>query len=223
MCRKDRNTAAVFLFFCLYLGGVHASNDIKDFKTGNWNMQGASGDAGSRWTNEVKRMVTSYGIEVLSLQESGHVPNIREIEALPTPGSRLGLPLDGGVFVQGILTEHVWNITNRTGVIRRYIYHIDHDTGANRVNVAIVSATRASRVILIPPSQSYPAVRPILGVQVGGVYFFSIHASASGGSDAVGIIRRIRQYFIDNSLQTAQFIILGDYNVEPDVLRTRIA
>ncbi|WP_028865209.1 cytolethal distending toxin subunit B family protein [Psychromonas aquimarina] len=223
MFLASRNITAVFLLFYLYFGSVQASNDIRDFKAGNWNMQGAAGDIGSRWTNEIRRMVTGISaIQVLSLQESGHVPNIPEMRILPTPGSRLGLPLDGGEYINGILTEHSWDIRSRATEDRRYVYHIDHDTGAGRVNVAIVSESRASRVIILPPAASYPAVRPILGIQVGGVYFFSIHASASGGVDAVGIIRRIRQYFIDNNLQKAQFMILGDYNVDPETLRRRL-
>lgn len=224
MFLASKNITATIILCFLYLGSVQASKDIRDFRTGNWNMQGAAGDIGSRWTNEVRRMVTNGQIDVLSLQESGHIPNIREMTRLAEPGSHTGIRLDGGRFINGILTEHAWNIRTRArdDPIRRFVYHIDHDTGAGRVNVAIVSASRASRVIILPPYASYPAVRPILGIQVDGVYFFSIHASASRGADAVGIIRRIRQYFIDNNLQTSQFIILGDYNVEPDTLRQRL-
>lgn len=222
MSLENRKTMVTILLLSTFSVIVQASNDIRDYRTGNWNMQGAAGDIGSKWTNEVRRMVTNGQIDVLSLQESGHLPNIPEMHPLPTPGTRLGLPLDEGGAFNGVLTEHAWHIRTRAAEYIRHVYHIDHDTGGNRVNVAIVSSNRASRVIVLPPVVSYPAARPILGIQVGDVYFFSIHASASRGADAVRIIQRIRQYFIDNNLDTSQFIILGDYNVEPNILRQRL-
>lgn len=63
----------------------------------------------------------------------------------------------------------------------------------------------------------------ILGVQFDKDNYFTIHASASGGGDAAGIVNIIANYFGSRQEYDHQFMIMGDYNRTPQDLRASLS
>jgi len=212
----------------------NASAKLDDYKTATWNMQGGSaGNGENKWTTGVKQMVSGNNqVDVLLIQEAGATPPpsaVRTPRVINYQGTR-NIPIH----------EYEWNIGTRTRAVIRYIYFAETDTGgggatggAHRVNTAIVTARRADDVMVLPNPIDEARGRPLLGVgfnrtPVGGMdYFFTIHAFATGGGDAVPSIRAIRNTFVPMD-QRNQWMLLGDFNTPQNdegqqVLRTRLA
>ncbi|AZZ92247.1 cytolethal distending toxin subunit B family protein [Hahella sp. KA22] len=185
-----------------------------------WNLQGSSHASESKWNVSIRQLVSgSDRAQVLAIQEAGSVPESAELMPQLTPPR-----LDNPHAVQVPVEEYRWNIGTRSRPDYRWIYFSRNDTGANRVNVAIVTEERANRVIILPPPASYASARPILGVEVGnaGDTYFSIHASANGGTDAALIVNAVHNYFATAN-NNAPFMIMGDWNRSPQALNTQLA
>ncbi|QIP94543.1 cytolethal distending toxin subunit B family protein [Serratia fonticola] len=202
----------LFLFWVL----PHISHaNLNDKNVVSWNLQGSSASTESKWNANIRTMLIGLGaygdIDILNVQEAGSVPSSAQL--MPQLGLRLDNPNQLAVPVE----EYEWNLSTSSRPNIYYIYFSRVDTGGNRVNLAIVSRQRASRVIILGTSV-YPSSghgRPILGIEVGGAYYFSIHATANGGSDSGVIVERVWDYFRSNN-NPAQWMISGDFNRSPN-------
>jgi hypothetical protein len=108
-----------------------------------------------------------------------------------------------------------------------YYLQTDANNGAwagGRVNLAIVTPRAADEVVIIPTPggiNSGGALRPALGVRIGTTWYFSIHASANGGSNALGLLANINSFV---SIRNAsdpfgeEGLVLGDFNRAPNTL-----
>ena len=175
----------------------------------SWNMQGSNlGDnSGAGPWNTLARMIggdhqdhTPLKIKIACIQECGSVP-----------GSSTLVQRD----VNGIsgLNKYVWQQgSSSRGGYNLFILHYRWDSKGGRVNQAIVCKEGFGEVAFIPGH-----LRPLIGVEMGGHYYFSIHASSNGGTDAWSLLRDLQ-----NNAQTNSWTVAGDYNQDPNVLSDRI-
>lgn len=194
------------IFMLLFVSGA-AFADIGDYKSGTWNMQGASASSEAKWSVSIRQMVSGEGaLDILALQEAGSLP----ASAMPT-----GRSFDNGSGV--VVSEYRWNLGTTLRPDFVYIYFAPTDPSANRVNLAIVSRRMADEILLLPPPTT--ASRPLLGIRIDNDVFFSIHALANGGADASAIVHNVDLFFQRSpTLANTNWIILGDFNREPTEL-----
>lgn len=216
-----RNYIIASLAAFLLSGPVVAA--IKDYKTATWNMQGSSAATESKWNVNVRGLVSGNGaVNVVSLQEAGTQPSSA------TPTGRVIPPVTtmGGRSIP--IQEFEWNLGTRSRPDMRYIYYAQWDVGAGRVNPAVVTDRRADEIVALrnPVIQDG---RPVLGVgfnRAAGVagrdFFFTLHASATGGGDARSLLDSIRNHFGALGDRNSQWMVMGDYNQDPTVLQQRI-
>src|SRR6476469_1108697 len=171
-----------------------------------WNMQGSNwNDIGNAswyrvrdWFKESSQ--APYRITVACLQECGSPPETAyepfEIENTP----------DG----TGIIEKYFWHAPERDNLYLSILF-FRWDTGGNRVNLAIVSATDVETTRYLPGH-----LRPLIGIQNGDIYFFTIHAASGSGGDASSLLRDVQQQV--NSL----WWVVGDYNQDPTTLAERL-
>lgn len=181
----------------------------EDFKIATWNLQGSSAANENKWNISVRQLITGTGAaDILAVQEAGVLPSTAMITERMVQPVAVGIPIH----------EYTWNLgtSSRPDIV--YIYYSRVDTGANRVNLAIVSRIRADEVIVIPP----PTVvsRPIIGIRIGNDAFFSAHALANRGIDSTAIVRAVFNYFNTHPQQQAvNWMIVGDFNRSPSELQ----
>ncbi|SIT38192.1 Cytolethal distending toxin subunit B homolog [Paraburkholderia ribeironis] len=212
----------IFIFLMIYFSGA-ALAAVNDRRVVTWNLQGSSASTESKWNSNIRMVLLgnrdggstsdSRRIDVMTIQEAGSLP--ASITANPA------LPLDGRLVnpdqVAAPINEYVWNLGSSGRPIDYYVYFSRVDTGANRVNLAILSRERANQVILLRP-RAWSGARPILGIRLGSDYYFGIHALANGGTDSGAIVARVWEYFYQNQISD-QWLITGDFNREPNQLR----
>ena len=176
---------------------------IDDFKTASWSLQGSSATSESKWSVSVRPLISGeHAADILALQEVGSLPQTA------TPTERTfqtppGIPI----------AEYTWDLGSRSRPDMVYIYYSPVDVGANRVNLAIVSRRMADDVIVLPPPTTVS--RPIIGIRIGNDVFFSIHALANGGRNAVF------NHFSGRS--DINWMILGDFNRSHASLRLELS
>ncbi|CAG9771698.1 unnamed protein product [Ceutorhynchus assimilis] len=186
-------------------------------RAATWNLQGSSAATEAKWTNNVRQLVVgSNAASVLALQEAGTPPASAQLQG--NLGNRLLDPQD----LRQQVYEYKWNLGSASRPDYRWIYYTQNDLGANRVNLALVTAVKPDHVLILRPPGDYKSVRPILGVQFNKDNYFTIHASASGGGDAASIVNVIANYFGSRQEYDHQFMIMGDYNRSPAELRAAL-
>lgn len=225
----------ISLMLCLFLFTSELTcAEITDYKAVTWNMQGAIGSGGEdKWALAVWRsmMHRNTDIDVVALQEAGWVP----MRAVPQDDRVMIISPPGSTRVTPYV-EYVLNIGTSSSPELRFIYHAAWDQDGNRVNNAIVTTRRADDMVFVFNGLS-PNGRPIIGVGFnrtsgpGRDYFFSMHASARRGIDVLANLNNIRQFFSgDQGVGSpghspdsdSQWLVLGDFNMEPDVLINEI-
>ncbi|MER7674386.1 glycosyl hydrolase family 18 protein [Kitasatospora sp. NPDC096128] len=232
-------TTIALLTTCLaiveFLSAPPAHAAIRDRVIKTWNMQGANDEgAENKWRSFVFNQNGGLADramrdgDVVVLQEAGDRP----AAAIVPPANVAQVPVDN-LGDPSNPYEFWYNVGSDTRPEYRYVYWMqsygddgdaEHDdNGApvfrrpGRVNLAIVTRQRPDRLVVIPRPND--RLRPLLGVQFGNDIVFDIHASASGGGDAVRAIREVRQYAEARGLDWA---VAGDYNQIPQTLRDRL-
>lgn len=181
---------------------------IEDYKVATWNLQGSSANTESKWSVSVRQLISGdNAADILTIQEAGSLPQSA------TRSDRTPTTL-GDISVQ----EFIWDLGTRSRPDRVFIYYAPVDTGANRVNLAIVSRTRADEVIILPPPTAVS--RPIIGIRIMQDAFFSIHALANGGTDSPAIVNSVFNHF--RNMPDVNWMIAGDFNRSPQSLRAEL-
>lgn len=176
-----------------------------------WNMQGACSASDSRWVANIEQMMLpAQGNEVLALQETGNRPDSAEL-LMDGPGQTI---VNG--YLGRNLLEYLWSYgTDRTDA-QVYIYHFS--TQPSRVSLAIVSRRRADETFVFYPRGR--ATRPVIGIRIGSSYYFNMHADPNE-SEAHLQVTEIENYMSERLEDdpNANWIIMGDYNRNPEDLR----
>ncbi|MGW1785279.1 pectinesterase family protein [Streptomyces sp. NPDC002143] len=196
----------------LFATAQQASAVVDDFKPANWNMQGAQNSQDNKWQSGVRSLI-SQGHDVIALQEAsqvpasaGHLNNLGNI--VPGPA------IDYRTFYSGLNNGRGWTPQryewrpngSRGGVW--YIYFLQTDFGANRVNLAIVTSHRADSVHVARPA--FATSRPALGIRIGDTYFWTVHALSGGGNDARALLENI-----ESASTSYDWAAMGDFNRDP--------
>ncbi|KMZ13472.1 Cytolethal distending toxin subunit B [Candidatus Burkholderia humilis] len=223
MIRGKYIIAFLVAFLIVFLVPGSAVALLKDYRTATWNMQGSSAATESKWNVNVRGLISGSGaVNVVSLQEAGTRPSSA------TPTGRVIPPVVTMLGRQIPIEEFEWNLGTQSRPIMRYIYYAQWDIGAGRVNPAVVTDRRADEIIAL----RNPVIndgRPVLGAgfnRAAGVagrdFFFTLHASATGGGDARPLLDSIRNHFAALGDRNSQWMVMGDYNQDPNVLQQRI-
>lgn len=170
-------------------GTAHAAADGR--KPVTWNVQGSA----ARWA------------AVGKLSATRHVVALQEVSATPPAGvereQKLGPNLSGWK----------WKVGTSTRNYTRYLYILRLPSK----NLAIVTdwAPAANGIVEVPGPY-----RPLLCVKdaINSALFCSVHASASGGGDAVKLVKNAADYAAQNKMKS--WAVLGDFNRNPAKLRS---
>ncbi|ROQ26493.1 ricin-type beta-trefoil lectin protein [Streptomyces sp. PanSC19] len=208
-------------------GGLDPRDD-NSRTVATWNMQGSDtvGANSNKYSNDLPRLYGNgfgqAGADIVALQEAGAPPG-------------------GATFLGDISTAniHYWDNTGRVRPVQEYrigtaarpagfLYWLRTDfsgTAFGRVNMAIYSRTRVAAQDVYVTNEAVVTdnwdSRPALGINVGGVVYFSVHGSSrSRGGDVPQHLGFIR----DQMAQAGDlpWIALGDYNRTPDNLRNAV-
>ncbi|MCR6570412.1 cytolethal distending toxin subunit B family protein [Campylobacter insulaenigrae] len=194
----------IILFLMINITFLFAG--LESYNLGTWNLQGSSAATESKWNVSIRQLMTGdNALDVLAVQEAGVLPSSARDTGRQVQPVGVGIPIH----------EYEWNLGTLSRPQSVFIYYSRIDVGANRVNMAIVSRTRADEVIVIP-HPSVASARPVIGIRIGNDAFFSVHALASGGADAAAAVTAVDNFFATRA--GIDYIIMGDFNREPDLL-----
>ncbi|ENP2200617.1 cytolethal distending toxin subunit B family protein [Salmonella enterica] len=199
-----KNIIYASIFFAMTMFSIRVNANIGDYKIMTWNLQGSSAPSENKWNINVRQLVTGTdGADILMVQEAGSVPATAMLTGRQIQPVGVGIPID----------EYTWNLGTTRRPDIRYIYFSRVDVGANRVNLAIVSRQRAEQVFVIRPATV--ASRPVIGISLATDVFLTTHALASGGPDALAIVRTVNEFFNQSSRQGYSWFMAGDFNRPP--------
>ncbi|MFJ5294796.1 MULTISPECIES: RICIN domain-containing protein [unclassified Streptomyces] len=173
--------------FLLTGGGTASAAPPDSNRMATWNMQRASG----RWTY------------ALGLSDNASVVALQEASITPPSGA-----VSLGRIGRNIRAYRI-PATRTRG--ERYLYILHQGANPARgVNPAMITSFRPNRV-----EEIAGVYRSALGVvrQADNTLFASIHASASGGTDAASLVRRVATR--SRQLALGNWVVLGDFNRAP--------
>lgn len=168
-----------------------------------WNMQGAGtvGNPKAKWEKLADWLVNRPALArptVVAVQECGVIPD-------KLPGT---VTYDREITPGGWPVKiYKWTAEDYPGLHTRdyYVSYAELDTGANRVNLALVTEADPEDA-----ATTFAETRPGLGVLIGDIWYFSIHASAAVGWDVEDLLANIW-----TTVGCGPWIALGDYNKQP--------
>lgn len=198
----------------LWLCSLSCFATLEQYKVATWNLQGSSAANESKWNINVRQLITGdQSADILMIQEAGTLPTTARRTGRVVQPQGVGIPIE----------EYTWNLGTGRRPDLVYIYYSRLDVGANRVNLAIVSRYRADDVYVIGSGTSVLTARPAIGIRIGNDVFFSLHALASGGSDAVSLLGHIHSYFNnDEQRRRYNWMAVGDFNRSPNNLQNAL-
>ncbi|RKT19074.1 hypothetical protein BX285_3519 [Streptomyces sp. 1114.5] len=209
-------------------GGLEPRDD-NTRKVATWNMQGAdTPDAnGNKYANDLPQLYGrgfgQAGADVIALQEAGAPP--RGATFLGDIATANTQWFDNGGFTVPVQEYRIGSAARPTG----FLYWLHTDTNprpgtVGRVNMAVFSRTRVDRNGVYTTREGRITdgtdSRPALGINVGGVVYFSVHGSSGSGSDDPQLLHNIREQLRGTDLP---WIAMGDYNRAVDSLQAAIA
>lgn len=190
----------------------YAQADLTDFRVATWNLQGASATTESKWNINVRQLISGENaVDILAVQEAGSPPStaVDTGRVIPSPG----IPV----------RELIWNLSTNSRPQQVYIYFSAVDAFGGRVNLALVSNRQADEVFVLRPVRQ--GGRPLLGIRIGNDAFFTAHAIATRNNDAPALVEEVYSFFRDSRdpvHQAINWMILGDFNREPDDLEVNL-
>lgn len=204
----------LLLILSLSLLSLTSFAALNDYNVATWNLQGSSASSESKWNINVRQLITgSNSADILMVQEAGTLP----LSAVAT--GRMIQPVGVGTPIH----EYTWNLGTSSRPNNVFIYYSRLDVGANRVNLAIVSRFRAEEAFVIHPTTAVLQARPAIGIRIGNDVFFSVHALATGGTDAVSLIHNVNEFFSrDERKRQYSWMLVGDFNRSPTNLQNAL-
>lgn len=224
-----------FITYLAFLLVIHRASaqvvrNAYEYHVGTWNMQGSRSaiTESSKWRsleNYLTDNVQENGepITVFAVQECGATPeNAFHIHPYPPVTN-----LHDGIRIGDWVDERTWQARN-SGVTTNsrdlYIYHCVHTFGleSQRTNLAIVSSSRADEVYVY---RTIGEVRPAVCIRIGRRFYCSVHANARTNNQSPRTVEGIENAIQTLSVQdgeTYSWMIMGDFNREPDEMRTSL-
>lgn len=205
-----------------------------------WNMRGSNwgdGAGSSPWDTLKpwfwKDPLVPDRVEVACLQECGGLPFVTHVGGpwvydRPVPPEVRHSPRDhpASRVDRVTLTMHEWRPYRTTEPLYILYYQPPPSTYSGedsnttgRVNLAIVSRQPPPLPPFLPLWVIFNAlpIRHLIGIQIDGVYFFTIHAAAfSRGSDAPDLLRDVQAQI------ASPWWVAGDYNQTPEELGVKL-
>ncbi|WP_283136071.1 RICIN domain-containing protein [Rhizohabitans arisaemae] len=198
-------------------------------KVATWNMQGAGTYGG--WANIGGEYESKYTYGVLPLAVQTHAEIVLLQEAGSPPGGATHLTdIAQNVFARAdgshppVREYHYGGTASRP---QGYLYWLHTDTSPtnppNRVNMAIATRTRVAPADIFVVASPMGG-RPALGVNIGGVVYFTVHGFSGNGNDMAGLVNQIRiQMQAAGPFGAAlDWVVMGDFNREPGALQTAL-
>lgn len=199
-------------------------------RVATWNMQGAGTTGG--WTNIGGEYESKYGLGVLPLAVQNGAEVILLQEAGSPPGGATHLnDIPQNTFTRADGTQPPVREYRYGGTASRpqgYLYWLHTDTSGtnppNRVNLAIATRTRIAPADIFVVESTIAGGRPALGVNIDGMVHFTVHGFSGNGNDMAGLVNRIRIRMAAAGPNGAalDWAVMGDFNREPDALRTAL-
>ena len=198
-------------FTVLVVGRAHAAPlDQTPFLT--WNMQGATSQGRSLWTDYLPRILTAAGSEVVMLQEAGaDVPNGADM--LPNPP---------GTENDQLVTYARWRTSQRpSDWYMVFLQTHDPLMPGGRVNTIVMSRTPVDAAMVVDNPHGGAYGRPAIGIRLGEDWYFSFHALSGGGGDAIGMLARIGDA-VEGDDPRRNWTVGADFNTSPNTLVGRM-
>ncbi|WP_204028054.1 RICIN domain-containing protein [Sinosporangium siamense] len=195
-----------------------------------WNMQGSGTRGGWAEIGNEYESKYSYGVLPLAVEHGAEIVLLQEA----------GSPPGGGTHV----TDHPQNNFAREdgsyppvreyrygGTASRpqgYLYWLHTDTSTrnppNRVNLAVATRTQVPAADIFVVESPMNGGRPALGVNIGGVVYFTVHGWSGTGNDMAGLVNRIATWMQAAGPNGAalEWAVLGDFNRDPQNLQTTL-
>lgn len=188
--------------------------DLSDYNIATWNLQGSSAANESKWNINIRQLLSGDdAADILMVQEAGSLPTSARSTGRVVQPPEVGIPIE----------EYTWNIGTTSRPNTFYIYYSRLDVGANRVNLAIVSRSRAEDVYVIRSGTTVLTARPAIGIRIGNDAFLSAHALSPRGTDAVSLIQNVYSFFnSDPQRNHISWILAGDFNRSPTNLQAAL-
>ncbi len=152
-----------------------------------WNMQGCTNQGEARWTSQVMTLINGNASalppvsagDVVLLQECGK-PSANVLMNDVQQEMWAGVPPPAGTST----SYGTWNVS--TSSREKWVYMFYAYWG-QRCNLAIISATAPTRLI-VTPNPVNGDLRPMIGALINNVWFFTLHCISPGGADATAFI-----------------------------------
>lgn len=166
-----------------------------------WNMHGtgSSGDEKQKWDKLAAWMLTpAWNVQpaAIALQGCGKVPDL-----LPGVREHVQTFNPGGWSIKTCK----WTVND----MRFFVSHAFFDQGARRINLAVVSKSKPRAAITTSDGHK----RPAMGVNLDGVWVFSLQAGGALGCRAEQLLSNIQ-----TEVGTGPWVAMGDFNCNPDEL-----
>jgi hypothetical protein len=185
-----------------------------------WNMQGGQGDRESKWTNLSGAINNpgKFGLadapNVIFLQECSIPPNWITPPAWNVPGNVTCGSKNFGTSRRPqcyFIAHYTWgNVNNRVS----FATLINTQPNLQPDGITQLSDDLHLNVMVINPVAAAASTRPMIGVNIGGSRWFSMHAPSAV---AAGFSRTYVSGMI-NSMMANNYVIGGDFNCEPVTL-----
>ncbi|GII92974.1 endonuclease/exonuclease/phosphatase family protein [Sinosporangium siamense] len=194
-------------------------------RVATWNMQGggsnAAGTYDTKYLSGVIQIARQSHAEVILLQEAGSPPGgARHITDIPQNNFARA---DGS---HPPVREYRYGGTASRP--QGYLYWLHTDTSTtnppNRVNLAIATHNQIAPADIFVVESPMPGGRPALGVNVNGMVHFTVHGFSPNGNDMAGLVDRIRLRMSAAGPNGAamDWVVMGDFNRDPDLLRSAL-
>ncbi|MDX3074828.1 endonuclease/exonuclease/phosphatase family protein [Streptomyces sp. MI02-7b] len=183
-----------------------------------WNMQGANtaGANSNKYSVDLMRLANDNDADIILLQEAGSPPP--SAHPLRTIANDRIEYWDSLGYVIPVQEYRVGGTYARP---QGYLYWLHTDTNETsppgRVNLAIWTRERVDESNVRVIRSGFFDSRPALGVNIGGVFYFTVHGLSGSGNDDPQLLENIRGRMTQAGPgQTAvPWIALGDYNRAP--------
>src|SRR5262249_40498482 len=154
--------------------------NLEEHRPVSYNMQGSQGgDVTPKWASDIRRLLLEH--DVLALQEAGPVPPLN-------PEGRDFQYRNSRTVLGHTIYHYLRNFGTERHPIRRHVYFMNTDPGANRNNLAMVTEEEVQPGNLWVTTATFDGTRASFGVRLGNTVFNNLHGASGSGNDIPGMI-----------------------------------
>lgn len=187
-------------------------------RVGTYNLQGSGASQENKWNQAIKPLLTGGLVhDVVFVQEAGPVPlSCRVPQPISLYVKKAGDVSKKAKSATGLRYLKFGGSHRRKDRARANLnlLHYEWDTGSGRVNLAVITRHKAKKAALLYPDNK--TWRPALGLEIDGVWYFSIHAISPKGPDAKELLGVVHAHVAQHG--AGPWVVGGDFNREPDTM-----